>query len=397
MKNKITDLEIYGRFVAKRLDFMERNDIGVIHQYHMSGMEWIENTYQKIKRNVKNYLYGLLSNGRIGYFSQSADAETLYSYVYFVMLAGLLDIHLEANIRKQIIEKIKCAQCSDGLFYDNTVLNYQYLNGDGWGARHFIPHVIIALERLHEKPDYELSFLKPFMDCKGMRSVIEALDWQHVWGTSNFVMNIGVCMQYARDFMEQDCYNDSIKAVQDWLCSNVREDNGMWYRGSTINKKTGYEIIRGAYHLYPLLIYDGVDFPYKERAIDLLLQMQNPFGGFDFRKNSGACEDIDAIEPLIRLGILCKGYRENDIKDVICRAFFWVAQNQMEDGGFVYRRGERFLYGHKNMSCNVNESNLFATWFRYLSIEYMYEYLAEKENLLIRVPGYEYPLAWGRK
>lgn len=397
MINKIRDSESYGRILAKRMEFKERNDIGVIHQYHLSGNEWIENTYQKVKRNVKNYLCDLLSDGRIGYFSKSADTETVYSYVYFVMLSGLLDIHLEKDLRKQITEKIKCTQYPDGLFYDSAVLNYQYLSGDGWGARHFVPHGIIALERLQEKPDYELNFLKPFMDYEGMRSVMEALDWRHVWGTSNFVMNIGVCMQYTRDFMKQDCYNDSIKAIQDWLCSNVRGDNGMWYRGETINKKISYEIIRGAYHLYPLLIYDGMDFPYKERAIDLLLQMQNPFGGFDFRKNSGACEDIDAIEPLIRLGIACKGYRENDIQNVIRRAFFWVAQNQMEDGGFVYRKGERFWYGHKNMSSGVNESNLFATWFRYLSIEYMYEYLTEKESFFIRVPGYEYPLSWGRK
>lgn len=182
------------------------------------------------------------------------------------MLSGLLDIPLGMDIKNQIIEKIKSAQYSDGLFYDRAVLNYQYLNGDGWGARHFILHVIIALERLHEKPVYELRFLKPFMDYKEMRSVMEGLDWKHVWGTSNFVMNLGVCMQYARDFMKQDSYNDSIKSIQDWLCSNVRRDNGMWYRGEKINKKIIYEIIRGAYHLYPLLIYDELDFQYKEHA-----------------------------------------------------------------------------------------------------------------------------------
>ena len=64
----------------------------------------------------------------------------------------------------------------------------------------------------------------------------------------------------------------------------------------------------------------------------------------------------------------------------------------MEDGGCVFRLGEPIVYGSSNMSAMRNESNLFATWFRTLSVCYMYDFLTGSKRNYIDLGGYEYPL-----
>ncbi len=326
-----------------------------------------------------------------GKFAASSDGETVYAFSYLVMLYGLLGMELTPEQEEDIKTFLVKSQQEDGYFYDKKVFNYAFVNGDGWGMRHLIPHVIIAMERLAIKPRYRLEFLKSFYEYDTMYDFIEQLDWSNAWTASNFVMNIAVCLQYERDFMGVTEGTEAIKAVQDWILNNIGKKD-IWYTKQKATKATKYEIVRCAYHLLPVLVYDGIDVPYKKEMIDLILSLQNKVGGFDFRKNSSACEDIDAIDPLIRLSYMCPDYRREDIKRCLKKAFMWVKQNQMPDGGYVFRRGERFNYGHKNVSSNVNESNLFGTWFRTLSILYMSDYLLKKQHNYLCTPGYEYPL-----
>jgi len=42
-----------------------------------------------------------------------------------------------------------------------------------------------------------------------------------------------------------------------------------------------------------------------------------------------------------------------------------------DNGGFVFRRGEQMVYGHELMSSKANESAMFPTWLRTLSLAYL--------------------------
>lgn len=363
--------------------------IGKIENYDWKQLD-VSKEFDAIRSKVIKYLKDIENISREGCFANSTENQSIYAYTYFVMLRGLLEVKIE-NVNK-VASYLVDSQLEDGFFYETDYLNYRYITGDGWGKRHFIPHVIIALERLNRKPTKDFVFLEPFYSKKRMRNFLDKLNWNNAWVASNSVMNITVCLQYARDYMGVSKAEGAIQVVQSWLLSHIQEESGMWYTKKIRTIADKYEAIRCAYHLYPLLDYDGIEIPYREKAIDLILSVQNKYGGFDTRRNSSACEDIDAVDSLIRLARKTKGYRDEEIKKCLKRAFLWIKQNQMQDGGFVFRKGEEFDYGCDNVMSKVNESNMFATWFRMLSLCYIHDYLTNYKRDYVNLPGYEYSL-----
>ncbi len=379
---------LYSQVRRMYKEMQQKQDIGNIVALGDKEIN-ISKEFHVIEKNIMKYIDEIEQNGRVGHFAGSSESESIYAYTYFVMIKGLLGIRIESE---NISSVLKECQLEDGYFYDNSHLNLRYIVGDGWGKRHFVPHVIIAFERLKIEPKYKFVFLEPFYDEQRMKCFMKSMDWNNAWTASNTVMNVAVCLQYARDFLDEPRACDAVKVIQEWLLENIREDSGMWYNKKITTIADKYEAIRCAYHLYPILIYDRIDIPYKEKAIDIILSVQNKYGGFDTRKNSSACEDIDAVASLIFLAKGTDGYRNKDVNRCLERAFYWIKQNQMEDGGFVFRRGEAFDYGCKNVQSNINESNLFATWFRLLSLCYIHDYLTGYKRNYSVIPGYEYPI-----
>ena len=113
------------------------------------------------------------------------------------------------------------------------------------------------------------------------------------------------------------------------------------------------------YHLWLLYFYDRRPIQYIERSIDSCLKTQNLYGGFGVPLNSSACEDIDSIDPLIRLS-LETDYRKTEIMDALKRALPWILVNMNSDGGWGFRRYEAFQYGlsghagGKRRKCHVS-------------------------------------------
>ena len=386
VKIKETDIYSYSRkLIKERIDHID------IKLYSGLKEDNIQDYYIEFIKGITKYLKDMYSDNDVVFFSKSSKEKNIYSYVYWIMTSALVGYVPEEECTGQIRKILGKCQLEDGLCWDSKLVNYKYLNGDGWGARHFMPHYFIALERVGVKAQ-PLTYLAPYKEPQILKRLLDALDWTHPWATSNLVMNIGVSLMYERDVLKNHNAILGIKVIQEWLLKNIRSDCGMWGKGNIKSKTFKYELVRGAYHLFPLLIFDNIFFPYKERAIDLILDIQNKYGGYDFRKNSSACEDIDAIEPLIRLSLLVGDYRKEEIIEHTKRAFFWVVQNQMDDGGCVFRLGEKFDYGNVNLTSMANESNLFGTWFRTLSVCYMYDFLSGNKRNYVNISGYEYPL-----
>ena len=79
------------------------------------------------------------------------------------------------------------------------------------------------------------------------------------------------------------------------------------------------------------------------------------------------------------------------IQRSIKRAFIWVQANQNRDGGYVFRRNISFQYGSHEMLSSINESAMFPTWFRTLSIAYMTKSLNIPNNFIFHnSPGLQY-------
>lgn len=321
-------------------------------------------------------------------FSKSSKKPTLYSSVYVCMIKGWLD-SIPDHDKNDWASYLNDFQQPNGFYVDPIVLNDRYMDGDGWGARHLIPHMIIALTRLGAKPRYEFSFLNKYKNPDEIIKLMDSLDFNKVWLSSNKIMNVAFSMQYARDYMGEP-FDDSIDAMQTWLFKRLREDCGMWQNGDIGDVGVLYETIRGAYHIYPIFFYDGIELPYIKKAIPFLTKAQNKQGGFDINLNSTACDDIDAIDPLVRIALENGLNNSRDIKRVLKRARINVLRNRNKDGGFVFSRRDNFCYGEaEEMPILSEESNLFGTWFRLLSLVYIDVFLGKNKINLLNLPSCE--------
>ncbi|MGN0495225.1 MAG: hypothetical protein ACI4GW_03280 [Lachnospiraceae bacterium] len=346
----------------------------------------------KIEKKALEYVKNLQVENARYRFSEDAPQESLYASVFACLVKGLFDAISEAEQQEWLDYFNQCQRKEDGLFDDGIINDtLYYTDKRGYGARHLAGVIINAYDRLGGIPPYEFQYLNEYKEPDSMIHWLSNLDYRRIWGSSNEIMNVGTVMQFARDRMGMP-FDDALEAMEDFLLKKIRKEYGLWYEGN-IDSKTGmYEAIRGAYHIFPVLWYDNIEIPYADRCLELLYRSQNAWGGFDNLIGSGACEDIDAIDPLLRLSIQEKKDTQ-ELKEILERAERWILFNQNTDGGFVFDRKGRFDWGkQESLSSASQHSNIFATWFRILSLQLIDNYRNQNNEHRIWTPSYECPL-----
>ena len=347
--------------------------------------------------------------GRYRYSAVSAG-PTLYSSCYAAMARHLLgDLGtLPAPERVEWGAYLQVHQDDDGLFRDPVIFDQGWYKDDPlWcGRPHLTCHVVAALDCLGAVAEKPLRWLDPWRDPDALVRWLAARDWgrQVAW-TGNEIMNVGVLLQYARDFQNDARAGRAAAILLEWLAAHhVSPTTGVWGAVDTSEPIWRSHAVQAAYHWWPLFFYDGVPIPYLERAMDSLLATQNPRGGFGWGVHnpaepfvSSACEDIDSIDPLCRMMPLTD-YRRADIETALARATDWVLSNRMPDGGFVFIRDRPFEYGHPTLRSEAGQGAMFPTWFRLLSLALIGKALpghplARVPWRFVRCPGMQF---WGR-
>lgn len=350
--------------------------------------------------NANQFLENMRVKGEpTGRFSYSVKSRIplLYTSVYGALLYDLfykID-DLSSREKLQWVDYLNSYQCNDGLYRDPLIENEIAEVIDWWGWRHLSAHVISAISALGGKTLCPFSFLKFLYAPNKAYEWIKTLPWdQNSVNVSNTVMNYGVLLQYERDIRQNEHASIALNEIFSFLEESVNPKTGLWFDFQHANSQVLSDAVQTSYHLWNLFFYDKRAIPYLEKAIDSCLETQNKSGGFGVKYNSSACEDIDSIDPLARFYFLTE-YRHSDIQICLEKALRWVSINQMCDGGFVFRRFEKFKYGHELMETNPEVSNLFATWFRLLSIAYISKVLdnsisGEKLRISLHSPGYQF-------
>lgn len=323
-------------------------------------------------------------------YAPSVGKPTIYGSVYACMLYGLFN-KLE---KFSVTEKIKWAeyfnsfQNTEGLFIDPCLENDNYYNIEWWGANHLSLHLIICYTYLGINPKHEFNYIKKYYNPSGLKAYLNNLNFDDIKTTDadNAIMNLGSLLQYQRDFFKDEHARKVLDILFNELEKRINPKWGSWCYGSDDDMVYLSRAQQFAYHLYPLWLYDKKPIPYMEKLIDLTLKTQTILGGFGAQLNSSACEDIDAIYLLVKFTSLTD-YRKEEINIALNKAFRWVLTNQNNDDGFVFKRNEPFVYGHTLTSSKKNESALFPTWFRTLSIAYLTNYLLDTNFKLIKCPG----------
>lgn len=321
---------------------------------------------------IKNTAYGQYR------YSKSQKKPVLYASIYAVLIRHLykdLDSLTEKQ-RREWIDYIQSFQDNDGLFKDPAVENEIANNTDWWGWRHLTLHAIMALTALNSVTKKKFKILEPFKNTRYAIKWLETRNWQSdPAGVSNEIQNYCTLLQYMRDFQGEDWADKTIYTMLDWLDEHQAPQTGLWgnHLDTPIFLSKG---VQTGYHLWLLYFYDKRPIKFIKRIIDSCLATQNELGGFGVPVNSSACEDIDSIDPLVRLSFITD-YRKEEIYLALQKVVLWILINMNEDGGFVFRRMEPFVYGHQLMSSAKDESAMFPTWFRTLSLAYISKVLPD--------------------
>ena len=358
-------------------------------------------------KDEKTRVLGYLETMRVGDFDYkfcaTAPGPCLYGSIYACMLKGMfgeLDQADDAYKARWRAHLDGFQSEEDGHFRDPVLAGPSYEGqagwGGGWGKTHLAGHIIIAYARLGGVPKYPFRFLEPYYEAEYLQDWLDQFDFtSNVWSQSNHIMNLCMLLQYARDFMAETRAAQPVRQILTWLKASQRADTGMWHDYDIQGYPEIGDAIRGAYHFYPLYVYDGIEVPHREAIIDTVLRSQNSWGCFNpDQMPAGACEDIDALEPLVRFSMQAPEYRQKDVGVALQRALVWLQCCHNEDGGYVSLPLNACHYGgHPYTTSGVGESNLFATWFRSLNMAYVTAGAQLKIGYQLgRYPGYEISL-----
>lgn len=356
---------------------------------------FLDFSYDNLKANILSFVNSMKfrESGYEYKYSASCKSPNIYSSAYACMILSMFGEieELTTSEKQNWAQYFNSFQNSkDGLFYDESLRNENYDDSDWWGARHVALHLINAFIALDARPQYPFYFLEKYYDVTFLKDWLNEQNWltkfAHSKDTDNKIMNIVTALQYQRDFWQDKKAEQAVRFIQNYLLSKINPETGMWGYFNTFDKDELSRMVMIAYHLFRMYAYDSINIENKEKIIDLTLRTQNKYGGFGVKLNSSACEDIDSIDILIRLSKLTK-YKKKEIEIALKKSFIWVMSNQNMDGGFVFHRNEPMYYGHEQMTSGKNESALFPTWFRTLSIAYLSNYLFDIKFKLVKSPG----------
>jgi prenyltransferase beta subunit len=333
--------------------------------------------------------------GRYSY-SNSRKIPLLYSSIYAALTRHLYDDlkALSTSTKKEWCNYVNSYQSDDGLYRDPRINCKTAETCTWWGWSHMTLHVIMGLSTLKGLVSKEFGFLKPFLNPDYLISWLDSRNWENEpANVSNEVQNIGTFLQYARDFQHVQKANNALDCLFEWLDEHQNTENGSW--GNFSNTPSGLSnCVQTGYHLWCLYFYDQRQIKHLERIVDKALATQNKYGGFGVPLNSSACEDIDSIDPLVRISFLTD-YRKQDVAEALEKALKWIFININEDGSFVFRRMEPLAYGHDNMFSAVDEGAMFPTWFRTLSLAYLSKaglrsYHGQSTFQFLDAPGHQF-------
>jgi hypothetical protein len=349
------------------------------------GEESPQRSVNEVREKTLRFIESMrLAEGVYGRYRYAAGCKqpTLYSSTYAAMTRHLYRdlVSLTESQRAEWVEYLQSHQDDDGLFRDPVIF------GQGWykcdpewcGRRHLSCHVVTALTCLGAVARKPLRFLEPFLKPSGLVKWLETRDWERQPDfVGNEVLNVGTLLQYARDFQKNERCRPAMRELLDWMTAHhLNAQTGLWGRLDVRNPRELSRAVQGGYHFWLLYSYDRVPIPHSERVIDSCLATQNACGGFGqgvhtgSARESSACEDIDSIDPLVRLTRVTD-HRRDDVRTALQRSLKQVLLNQAADGGWWFVRGKGFTYGHEQLAAGATEGAMFPSWFRTLTLAYL--------------------------
>jgi len=335
----------------------------------------------------------LFRDGSTFRFTPNGNA-TLLSTCFGVLLAELCgDLRAAPDEYDPIASTISARQDQDG-FWRDPIFWPGDLKGEHtpeyvlWQQSYFALH---ALDSLGKSPLRPLKFVEPFVEPARAVQWLRERDFRNFWYASNEIMWLMSFLAW----LESDgmaAAGRALDAMLDELDYSQDPRTGFWGtdRGATLLNG-----MAGAFHIYYFYLWRRRPVRYVEAIIENTLSLQQPDGLFHPGGGGGSCHDLDAVDILVEFSRIST-HRSRDVASALDRASRGLMITRNPDGGFCERRwkprrswkrrlgeaigldtllGKRraveepiyWYSGWVRMECRVNESNIWATWFRPLA------------------------------
>ena len=248
----------------------------------------------------------------------------------------------------------------------------------------------------------------PFVDEKygnqaKLEEWIRAQDFSRFWYSSNELMFVLYFLSYILKYSQKNHKDEAEQQLQLFFSIlNSKQDPETGYWGTDLNNGNLLDGCYGSAHIYLFYDYYKREIPYVKQIIvnTLTLHAENGLLG---NKYGGACEDYDAIDIYLRC-MKQTDYRKGDVVNMLEKMRKVIGESQHRNGGFPYRISQNsirrsfkiamkrsYMYsGWTKMETIAYEPDLWATWFRSLSLKVIDYMIDEKDEF------YSYHLpAWG--
>lgn len=175
--------------------------------------------------------------------------------------------------------------------------------------------VIGALGPLGGRQPYPVRLYDGFDTPEKVQAWLDGLNWANQWRGSHLFWGGMHCFSFSRA-----CTPAWREAVFDWLDRELDPATGWWRRG--VPHADRHQALGGSVHIVPIYAHHGRPFPYPERVIDSVLDLQLPDGRWLNRPGADPMHylELDALYALrVMRDLAPEGYRADDIEGALDR------------------------------------------------------------------------------
>lgn len=219
-----------------------------------------------------------------------------------------------------------------------------------------------ALRILNAKPIHQLCFLKQWQTPRNVEDyLIENGCHLGKGGSGNKAMFLAVFL--TREY-EKTKSPDLLEKIDAWFDFHDRTQNksGFWGSG---RKSHFFHGMQNGFHQMLIYFYWQRKINKLEKIVDIALSLQDCRGFFSPVPGGWPCYDYDAIHILINA---CKliDYRHRDIKESLEKVFNAISNNINDDGGFCQSRQKPcdFFDLIRNSGIILSGTNPFIWYYR---------------------------------
>lgn len=271
-----------------------------------------------------------------------------------------------------------------------------------------------ALHALNSNPsNFDTSRI--ITDKSKLIDFFNSLSWDNPWRDSNRVMFALSNLCWLIDNQSRSDLVALLSSALDWIDDHQSPESGLW---APQKKVPLSNCMAATFHFSFFYLWIGREFKYTNKIIDSCLSLQENHGLFSGPYGIGQnCLDYDAIDLLAKCYQLCS-HRKHEVEAALRKAKSQLKKLENSDGGFANNKKSRVLrikarglnrLQHKiidskrfpkadsiflkeidstgdynvclkYLQCKNNESNVFCTWFRTLSINLCNTILATEEK-----------------